>query len=116
MADVKKTIFIGDNFEDVLQLRLQDARDESHVDPFPLGTPLEIEVRFPGGISLKKTASEVTIVDADLSTISYAGSTTKSALLTAGLNAALDVIVTDADGKITTFEALKVLDIKRRQN
>lgn len=121
MATSKKTIYRGDTFKGVINLRLKDSCDENKVNPFPIEVGSVVQVRFPGTTSpvILSTANvgEVTIVDADLSTISYEGDTVKSALLKKATDQSITVVVTQGvSTEVYTFEQAKALDIKDRAN
>lgn len=115
------TIYRGDTFKGVLNFRLQDSCDAKKVNPFAIEAGSTVEVRFPGTAStvVLSTANvgEITIIDTDLSTISYEGDTTKSALLKKGTNQSITVVITQGvSGEVYTFENLKILDILDRAN
>ena len=121
MAVAKSVIFQGDTFKGTINLRLKDSCDANKVTPFPIEVGSTVQVRFAGTSApvVLSTAvpGEVTILDADLSTITYEGSPTKSALLKKGVDLAITVVVTQGvSGEVFTFENLKTLDVKSRAN
>lgn len=117
----KSTIYRGDTFKGVINLRAKDCCDENKVNPYVIEAGSLVEIRFPGATStvVLSTANvgEVTIVDSALSTISYEGSQAKSALLKKGDNQTITVVVTQGvSTEKYTFELAKALDIKDRAN
>jgi hypothetical protein len=117
----KSTIYRGDTFKGVINLRLKDSCDESKVNPFVIEAGSTVEIRFPGQTATvvlsTSTPGEVTIVDASLSTIAFEGSPAKSTLLKKIADAAITVVVTQGvSGEIFTFEKTKYLTIKDRSN
>ena len=117
----KTTIYRGDTFKGTVNLRLKDSCDPNKVNPFAIEAGSTIEVRFPGTTSpvVLSTANvgEVTIVDTDLSTITYEGDPAKSALLKRATDQSITVVVTQGvSTEVYTFELAKILDIKDRAN
>ena len=117
----KTTIYRGDTFKGTINLRLKDSYDANKVNPFAIEAGSTIEVRFPGTTSpvVLSTANvgEISILDTDLSTITYEGSQVKSALLKKSVDQAITVVVTQGVSTETyTFELSKILDIKDRAN
>lgn len=117
----KTTIYRGDTFKGTVNLRLKDSYDSTKINPFIIEVGSTVEVRFPGTSSTvvlsTATPGEVTIVDSDLSTITYEGSQVKSALLKKATDQAITVVVTQGvSGETYTFELTKILDIKDRAN
>lgn len=110
-----ETIFRGDTFEGNVVLI---GGTSSFADPYaPLANNTDIEIRFPGAassVSLKKSDDEV-VITSDL-TCQYIGSPEKSLLLKLGNKQSFDVIVTDADGNVFTWEMSQQLSIADRAN
>lgn len=110
MAVLKK-IYRGATFEDSLGLRLQDPAT-GVVNPFAIEPASVVEVRFPGESStvVLSTANvgEVTVLDADASTISYVGAPAKSDLLEVSESMTIDVVVIQgSSGKVIAFQLAK---------
>lgn len=115
-----KIIYIGGSFTDVLQLRTQNPTIPSLINPFLIETGSLVEVLFPNDVVLSTAnVGEVTVNDANLSTITYLGDPAKSALFTpSGKNLSpLDVRVTQGiSGEVVYFEATGVLNIIKPAN
>lgn len=114
------TVFIGDTIKMTLQLRVKDLVNPDLENYFPLPSTYTITAKLPGSGVEASTANagEITIVDAAKSTITATWVPAKTANARAG-NAAVDVVVTDTSvspNVITTFEKLKVVTIKTREN
>lgn len=109
----KKEIYIGASFSDTLGLRTKNPNITNLYNPFVIEVGSVVEVLFPNGVILSTAnIGEVTIDDANLSTISYLGSPAQSLTFTAADNLAIDVRVTQGiSGKVEFFESLKALDI-----
>lgn len=110
----KKTIYTSATFEDTLELRTQEL--SGVVNPFLIEAGSVVQVVFKGDLApvILSTANvgEVTVLDANSSTIKYVGSPTKAALLTTGKDVSIDVLVTQGiSGKVIGFEAKKYADI-----
>lgn len=116
----KITIFRGDTFQGTITLRVIDACDSTKQNPFVLDPLDTIAVYFPGTASSvilsSATPGEITILDAALGKFSYKGDPVKSALLKLGTAQALDVVYTTAAGDVTTFEKVKIVEVKDRAN
>lgn len=116
MADSPTIIYKGYTFRGTVQLRKKPNSNSEAVNPYPMPVGAVVTVKFPG-MQLTTTDSEVTINDSNLSTISFVAPIAKSALMTAGDNAAVDVIVSSSGGTVLeAFEALKVYHIRTLKN
>lgn len=107
--------YVGHTIKGRLQLRLENQINKDLEDAFPLPTNNEIKVILPG-VSLLKSASKVTVVDANASTIDFAATPTDTANAKVGVGA-IDVVVTNTDtGEETAFEGLRMIEIKKLSN
>lgn len=112
-------IKIGDDFSGIIQLRLKAA---GVINPAPITGYTKIEIHFPAFdatspvILSTVNSGEITVVDANLSTLSFSGSAAKSLLLNAGNSQKLDTIVTDSTGKQKTYTTAEIVFIENRAN
>jgi len=119
MACKKIEITKGDTFQGVLQLR---KSVNGVVNPYVIPTGATVAVHFPAFdasspvILSTANVGEVTIVDQNLSTISYLGSTTKSALLNPGKMQKIDIVITELSGKQFTLTSEAIVYIEDRAN
>lgn len=114
------TVFKGDTIKMTLQLRAKDLVNPELENYFPLPTTYTIVASLPGSGVTASTANvgEINVVDDTKSTIQATWTPAKTANCTVG-NAAVDVVVTDTSvspNVVTTFEKLKVVVIKAREN
>lgn len=113
-------IFRGDTFRGTINLRQTDFIDPTKVNPFPIVALSVVVINFPGSsasvVLSTANAGEITIVDTDLSTITFVGAPAKSLMMALITNGSLDVIVTDPSGNVTTFEIKKAVTIVDREN
>jgi hypothetical protein len=121
MSTTKATIYKGDTFKGVINLRLRDSCDADKVNPFVIEAGSTIEIRFPGTSApvVLSTANvgEINILDTNLSTLSYEGAPAKSALMKTGNSQAITVVVTQGvSTEVYTFQMEKFIDIKVRAN
>lgn len=108
-------IYRGQTVSGKIELRTKDACIADLENPFVIPTGSTVEVIFPGTTTpvhlSTATPGEVTIVDANLSTITFEMTPTKSALLKVITNGAANVKVTTLTGKVTIFEKVKAFNI-----
>lgn len=118
MATTEKVFkFIkGDTWKGTANLRVIDACNDSKFNTYAIPTGATFQMIFPGSVSILSSAAEITVVNAAKGQISWVVSAAKSANATAGDKLAVDLIVTELDGSITTFEKLKIVNIKAREN
>jgi len=114
------TVFIGDTIKMTLQLRVKDLINPELENLYPLPATYTITAKLPGSGVEASTANagEITIVDSAKSTITATWIPAKTTGARAG-NAAVTVVVTDTSvtpNIVTTFEKLKVVTIKAREN
>ena len=120
--------FRGDTIEMILQLRQKNAVITSLEDQYALPLTYQIDVYLPNDPVLQPSGAvvastlnvgEITVLDATLTSIKAVFIPTKTANCLVTSSAAVDVKVTDTTvvpNKVTTFEAVKVLQIKDREN
>lgn len=120
--------FRGDTIEMILQLRQLNQIIPQITDQFSLPLTYQIDVYLPNDPTLQPSGAvvastlnvgEITVIDANLSTIKATFVPTKTANCLVTATAAVDVKVTDlvvTPNKVTTFEKVKVLQIKDREN
>lgn len=125
MSNPISNIFRGDTFTGTVNLRQTDPIDPNKVNPFPIPSSHLIEIHFPAENSIDPVilstvnSGEITVVDSDLSTLTYAGAPAKSELMALGTKQAIDIIVTDltpTPNVVTTFQVDKVLNVYDRAN
>ena len=117
-------IYRGDTFKGRIHLKMTDVQDPTTKKPYPIPSGSSIEMRFKndpvvqpsGPVSLTSAASEVVISDFVNGIVDYEGPKTKSPALLLGADQAIDLIVTDSGGKVQTFEAAAVLEVRDRAN
>lgn len=117
-----KTVFVGDTITMTLQLRVKDLVNPDLENYFPLPGTRKIEAKLPGNtasiVASTTGTGEITVVDANKSTITAVWVPSKTVDLKVG-TAAVDVIVTDTAATpnvVTTFEKLKVITVKAAEN
>lgn len=114
----KLSIIRGDTIKGTATLRTLSPNDSTKMDNYviPGGSSLTMYLKGEASVvSITSGASEITIIDASRGQIAFVLSAAKSALLKKGTDLAVDVVVNDA-GEITTFEKLKTVDVKDREN
>lgn len=121
MAKATRKIYRGDTFKGVINLRLKDSCDANKVNPFAIEAGSVIEIRFKGATSVvvlsTANVGEVTILDANLSTISYEGAPAKSLLLKTGDDMTTTVVVTQGiSTEVYTFEEANSYNCKDRNS
>lgn len=118
MSSVPK-FFTNQTLYGRLQLRVKNKINPTLEDAFALPATRKVEVLLPGGVVLSTLNSgEITVVDANLSTIDFVSPIAKTALCATGVGA-IDCVVYDTSVSpniVTTFEKLKVIDIEKPAN
>lgn len=114
-------IYRGDTFEATLQLRLVDSETKIS-NPFPIPVGATVELIFPPAdanipvILSTANSGEITIVDADASTVSYKGDPSKSLLMAVNKNQSIDCRVITTGGDIMTTTKAKILTVEDYPN
>lgn len=111
--------FIGDTLKGKINLTTKDPNCGSGLFAYVIPTGATIDIRWPGAtatVVISSALGEVTIIDAAKGIISFVMTPTKSLLLKPGHKQALDVIVTNLAGEISTAEGLKLINILSRAN
>ena len=115
----KLNVFRGDTKKFKAVLKVKDQFIGLY-QVYAIPTGATIEVYFPGDtasvVISTATPGEVTIVDAANGVISCVVPKTKTPLMKLGDNQAIDAIVTELTGDVTTAEKVKSLYVKDRAN
>ena len=114
------TIIRGDTIDEVVQLRIINKATDVP-NSFVIEAGSDIDLRFPGEVSTvvlsTSNVGEISIIDANIASISFNMSPVKSALLKTGKSQSIDVIVTQGiSGKIQTATMSKILTVVDRAN
>lgn len=115
----KASFFRGDTLK--FQINLFNKDPSSGIEyVYIIPTGADIDVHLPGETATvvlsTLTPGEVTILDASKGQVSCVCSSTKSLLLKLGDNQAIDAIITETSGDITTAEKLKTVKVLDRAN
>lgn len=123
MGDCTNRLFItiGDDATGMFQLR---KKVSGVINPYPIPVNAIVQIHFPAfdptvPVMLSSAVlGEVTIVDAALSTISFAMPKAKSLLLNPGESQKVDVVIIDVDNgnKEYTLTSAAVISIAERAN
>ena len=115
----KLKIFRGDTKKFKAVLKVKDQNTGLY-QVYAIPTGATIAVNLPGesgsSVVITTAAGEVTIIDQANGVISCVVSKVKTPLLKLGDNQALDAIITELSGDVTTAEKLKVVLVVDRQN
>ena len=117
MAQTLK-VFRGDTKKFKVVLKTKDEQTGLY-QVYAIPTGATIEVVFPGDtapVTINSTGGEVTIIDAPNGVISCVVSKVKTPLLKLGDKQAIDAIITELSGDVTTAEKTKVLNVVDRAN
>lgn len=117
MAQTLK-VFRGDTKKFKIVLKMKDEQTGLY-QVYAIPTGASIEVVLPGDtapVSITTSASEITIIDAANGVISCVVSKVKTPLLKLGDKQAVDAIITELSGDVTTAEKAKVLNVVDRAN
>lgn len=118
-------IFQGDSMIGRLSLVLRSGENKT---PYAIPEGATVAIHFPGLDAttpvILSTANtnqvteepEVSVTNAATGNLTFNGAPSKSPLLNAGSRQAIDVIVTDTQGSVKTFEKRRCLDVLTREN
>lgn len=121
------TIFLGQTVRGIVNLRTLDPATGA-INPYVIQTGAVINLNFPGAstttpgtqgssvVLSTANSGEIGIITANGAQISFAMPPAKSLLLFVTKTAAVDCVITNTDGSVDIFEAVKVYNIASQAN